>query len=70
MEKCYSLIGQSLEDGLSCIFQAIGNILNWKQKQQITKVKVKETDLLGSQMCSSLLLVKNLNKTMLSHALY
>lgn len=45
MEKCYSLIGQSLEDGLSCIFQAIGNILNWKQKQQITKVK--ETDLLG-----------------------
>ena len=47
--KCYSLFcsflslyewksvntlkGQSLEDGLSCIFQAIGNILNSKQKQ-------------------------------------
>ena len=32
-EKCYALKGQSLENGLPCIFQAIGNILNWKQKQ-------------------------------------
>ena len=27
MEKCYTFKGQSLEKGLSCIFQAIGNIL-------------------------------------------
>ena len=27
MEECYTLKGQSLEIGLSCIFQAIGNIL-------------------------------------------
>ena len=26
-EKCYTLKGQSLENGLSCIFQAIGNTL-------------------------------------------
>ena len=33
MENCYTLKSQSLENGLSCIFQVIGNILNWKQKQ-------------------------------------
>ena len=33
MEKCYPLKGQSLENGLSCLFQALGNILNLKQKQ-------------------------------------
>ena len=55
MEKCYSLKGQSLENGLFCIFQAIANILNSKQKQQNTKVKVKEIDLIWSQICSSLL---------------
>ena len=27
MEECHTLKGQSLEIGLSCIFQAIGNIL-------------------------------------------
>ena len=27
MEKCYTFTGQSLENGISCIFQAIGNIL-------------------------------------------
>ena len=27
MEKCYTLKGQSLENGLSCIFQVIDNIL-------------------------------------------
>ena len=27
MEKCYTFKGQSLENGLSCIFQATGNIL-------------------------------------------
>ena len=37
------------------VFQAIGNILNSKQKQQNTKVKVKVTDLICSQICSFLL---------------
>ena len=27
-EKCYTFKGQSLENGLSCIFQTVGNILN------------------------------------------
>ena len=36
MEKCYTIEGQSLENGLSCIFQAIGNSLNWKQKLKVT----------------------------------
>ena len=40
--------GQGLENGLSCIFQAI-------KKAQNTKVKVRETDLIWSQICSSLL---------------
>ena len=30
MEKCYTLKGQSLENGLSCMFQAIGNVLKAK----------------------------------------
>ena len=46
MEKCYTLKGQSLETRLSCIFQAIGNILNSKK----TKINMKETDLIGSQI--------------------
>ena len=54
MEKCYTLKGQSLQNGLSCMFQAIGNILNSKQKQQNTKVRVKETDPVWSQTCSFL----------------
>ena len=33
MEKCPTFKGQSLENGLSCTFQAIGNILNCNQKQ-------------------------------------
>ena len=33
MEKCYILKGQRLENELVCMFQAIGNILNLKQKQ-------------------------------------
>ena len=56
MEKCYTL-----ENGLYCIFQAIGNILNLKQKQQNINVKVKETDLLWSQICSSLLQFPTVN---------
>ena len=43
MEKCYTLKGQSLENGLSCIFQAIGNILN-------SNVKVKETSNMESDL--------------------
>ena len=43
MENNYTL---SLQNGLSCIFQAIGNIFNLQEKQQNTKVKVKETDLI------------------------
>ena len=55
MEKWYIFKGQSLENGLACAFQAIDNILNWKQEQKNTKVKVKETDPTQSQICSSLL---------------
>ena len=33
METCYTFESQSLEDGLSCMFQAIGNILNLWGKQ-------------------------------------
>ena len=32
-EKCYPLKGQSLENRLSCLFQARGNILNSKGRQ-------------------------------------
>ena len=48
MGKCYAFKGQGLENGLSCIFQAV-------EKAQNIKVKVKETDLIWSQICSSLL---------------
>ena len=66
-DKCYSRFCNILhlyewkvfylersENGLSCIFQTMGNILNLKRKQQKAKVKVKETDLIWSQICSSL----------------
>ena len=66
-DKCYSRFCNFLhlyewkvlhlersENGLSCIFQAIGSILNLKQKQSNAKVKVKETDLIWSKICSSL----------------
>ena len=33
IDKCYTYIDKSLEDGLSCVFHAIGNILNSKQRQ-------------------------------------
>ena len=41
--KNYTFKGQGLESGLSCIFQAIGNILNLQKKQQNTNINVKET---------------------------
>ena len=34
MEKCYTFKGQSPETRLSCIFQAIGNILLQKVQSQ------------------------------------
>ena len=43
MGKCYTFENQSLENGVSCKFQALGNVLNSQQKQKNTKVKVKET---------------------------
>ena len=53
--KVLHLKGQSIENGLFCVFQALGNILNSKQKQWNRKTKVKETDLIWGQICSSLL---------------
>ena len=52
MEKCYTLKGHSLENELSCIFQARGNILEAKAIGIDTKVKVKDTALIWSQICS------------------
>ena len=48
MEKYYTFKGPSLENGLSCLFQAIGNILKWRQKQW--NIKVKETHPIESDM--------------------
>ena len=42
-EESNTFKDQSLENELSCIFQAVGNILNLQQKQYNTKVKVKGT---------------------------
>ena len=55
MEKGYAFKGQSLKFGLSCIFQAIGNIPNLQQKPYNTKAKVKERDPIWRQICFSLL---------------
>ena len=44
MEKCYSFNGQRLENGPSCVFPAIGDILNSKQKQQKMKIKLRSKD--------------------------
>ena len=54
MDLCYTFKGQRLANGLSCIFQAIGNIPNLWHKQYNAKI-IKETDLIWSQICSSLL---------------
>ena len=52
MEECYTYTGKSLENGLSCVFQAIGAFFyrrcrgsmakHWQQKS--TQVKVTEID--------------------------
>lgn len=62
MGKCYALKGQSLENGLSCVFQAIGSILLQrctasmsKHRQQSTKVRTKGIDPIWNQGYSSLL---------------
>ena len=54
-EKCYTFKYQNLENRLSCIFQALGNILlqryrasMTKHRQQSTKVKAKGIDLIES----------------------
>ena len=61
MEKCYTYNGQNLESGLLCVFQAPGNILFQRCKAsmtqhrlQSTRVRAKGTDLVRSQVCSSL----------------
>ena len=52
MEKCYTFKDQSLENGLFCIFQAIGNILlTCSKSRQIQRLK----DPLWSQIFSPLL---------------
>ena len=54
--KCYTFKGQNLENGLSYISQAIGNTLGAKAID--TQVKVKETDPIWTQICSSLLQIQ------------
>ena len=61
MEKCYIFKGQSLESGLSSIFQALGNILSQryrasmtKHKQQSTRVRAKGIDPTWSHISPSL----------------
>ena len=56
--KYFIFNGQSIENGLSCIFQVVGNILlviSLQQKQYNTKVNIEETDPIWSQIYSSLL---------------
>ena len=62
MGKCNALKGQSLEDGLSCAFQALGSILLQrctarmsKPRQRSTKVRTKGVDPTWNQVYSSLL---------------
>ena len=54
MGKCYAFKDWSLENGLLCTFQPVGNILNWKQKQKNREVKLKQ---IGNQICSSLMIL-------------
>ena len=63
--KCYTFKGQSLEKGLSCIFQAINNILlqrcrasRSEHKQQSTRVRAQGIDAIWDQIYSSLLIGK------------
>ena len=44
MGKCYAFKDWSLENGLLCTFQPVGNILNWKQKQKNREVKLKQIE--------------------------
>jgi len=46
----YTFKGQGLESGPSCIFQAIGNILNLQKKQKNTNINVKETSNMESDL--------------------
>ena len=69
--KVLHLKGWSLENGLSCTFQAIrqhsstkvesqSSLCMTKHRQQSTGVRAKGIDPIGSQVCSSLLLSDNL----------
>ena len=51
MEKCYPFKGQSLENGLSCLFQALGHTLKANTKEY---KGLRETDPIWSQIPSSL----------------
>lgn len=69
MGKCFTLKGRSLENGLLCVFRAIGNSLLkmyganvTKHGQPRTRVRAKETDPLWSQVCSPLLQEQMLSK--------
>ena len=66
IERCYTSKDRSLENGLSCIFQAQGSILlslrsPWcrvsmtKHRRQTTQVRAKGMDSVWNQVCSSLL---------------
>ena len=57
MEKCYIFKGQSPENGLSSIFQALGDILSQrnrasmtKHRQQSTRVRAKGIDPMWSHI--------------------
>ena len=57
--------GQTLENGLSCIIQALSSIplqklqaSMAKHKPQSTRVRIRERDRIWSQVCSLLLLEK------------
>lgn len=65
MKKLSEWKGQSLENGLSRIFQALGNVplqkvqaSMAKYEPQSTRVRIEETDRIWSQVCSLLLLEK------------
>ena len=69
MGKCFTFKGRSLENGLLCVFQAIGDILlhtyrahMTKHRQQHTRVRAKETDPIWSQVGSPLLQEQMLSK--------
>ena len=62
IEECCTFKSQGLENGLSCILQAVDNIVLQKRRasmtkhiQQSTRFRAKGIDPVWSQVCSSLL---------------